>query len=133
MPKPQIGDENLIINELIREYLEFNGYRHTLSVFLPETGQPAAPMDRTLIADQLKIREDSVSERVPMMYSVVGAHRDGLGFGGGGAPSSSRKGYGAGGAAGGGGEAKDHDHDRTQQGGVYGAGADAEGLVQFSN
>ena len=28
-------NENLIINELIREYLEFNKYKHALSVFLP--------------------------------------------------------------------------------------------------
>lgn len=32
--------ENAVINELIREYLEFNGYHHTLSVFLPESGHP---------------------------------------------------------------------------------------------
>lgn len=33
--KPALSNENLIINELIREYLIFNGYRETLSVFLP--------------------------------------------------------------------------------------------------
>ena len=87
-PPPPPAPETQLINELIREYLDYQGYHATRSGFLPETGQPAAPMDRTLIADQLKIREDSVSERVPMMYSVVGAHRDGLGFGGGGAPRS---------------------------------------------
>lgn len=35
MPKPKLSNENLIINELIREYFEYNGYRHALSVFLP--------------------------------------------------------------------------------------------------
>lgn len=35
VPKPKLSNENLIVNELIREYLEYNGYRHTLSVFLP--------------------------------------------------------------------------------------------------
>eukprot|EP00947_MAST-08B_sp_MAST-8B-sp1_P004679 g4679.t1 len=72
MPKPQVADENLVINELIREYLEFNGYRHTLSVFLPETGQPNQPMDRALIADQLSVAEDAASDRVPLIYSVAG-------------------------------------------------------------
>jgi hypothetical protein len=33
--RPEPCNENLIINELIREYLIFNGYRDTLSVFLP--------------------------------------------------------------------------------------------------
>jgi hypothetical protein len=35
VPKPKLSNENLIINELIREYFEYNGYRHALSVFLP--------------------------------------------------------------------------------------------------
>jgi hypothetical protein len=33
--RPEPCNKNLIINELIREYLIFNGYRDTLSVFLP--------------------------------------------------------------------------------------------------
>ena len=36
--KPQLSNENIIINELIREYLEFNNCQHSLSVFVPETG-----------------------------------------------------------------------------------------------
>lgn len=31
---PALPSDNVFINELIREYLEFNGYRHTLSVLL---------------------------------------------------------------------------------------------------
>lgn len=31
-PRPPLSHENLLINELIREYLEFNKYRHTASV-----------------------------------------------------------------------------------------------------
>jgi len=38
-----LSDENLIINELIREYLNFNQYQETLSVLVPETGQPERP------------------------------------------------------------------------------------------
>lgn len=30
-----LSRDNLIINELMREYLMFNGYRNTLSVLLP--------------------------------------------------------------------------------------------------
>lgn len=32
--KPRISQENLLINELIREYLEFNHYKYSKSVFL---------------------------------------------------------------------------------------------------
>lgn len=43
-PKPKLSNENLIINELIREYFEYNGYRHALSVFLPgEKGDTIHP------------------------------------------------------------------------------------------
>lgn len=31
-PRPPLPRENLLINELIRDYLEFNKYRHTASV-----------------------------------------------------------------------------------------------------
>ena len=30
--KPSLSNENLLINELIREYLEFNKYKYTASV-----------------------------------------------------------------------------------------------------
>lgn len=33
-----MSNENLLINELIREYLEFNNYKHTLAVLLPGRG-----------------------------------------------------------------------------------------------
>ena len=32
--KPKVSQENLLINELIREYMEFNKYRYSKSVFL---------------------------------------------------------------------------------------------------
>lgn len=33
--KPVLSHANVVVNELICEYLEFNKYRHTLSVFTP--------------------------------------------------------------------------------------------------
>ncbi len=41
--RPDLSNQNLLINELIRDYLKFNGYEHTLAVFLPESGQPNNP------------------------------------------------------------------------------------------
>ena len=32
--KPKVSQENLLINELIREYMEFNHYKYSKSVFL---------------------------------------------------------------------------------------------------
>jgi hypothetical protein len=49
-PRPEPSDDTLVINELIREYLIFNGYRDTLSVFLPESGHPQTrPFDRQFL------------------------------------------------------------------------------------
>ena len=36
-PKPPLPHENLLINELIRDYLEFNRYKYTCSVLLAGT------------------------------------------------------------------------------------------------
>jgi lisH domain-containing protein FOPNL len=67
--KPPLSQENMIINELIKEYLIFNNYTHSLSVFLPETGQPEkSPFDRTYITKKLKIQEDSKSKELPLLY-----------------------------------------------------------------
>ena len=70
--KPNLPNENLIINELIREYLMFNNYHHALSVFLPESGQPKkAPFDRKYISKKLKIVEDENSRELPLIYSMI--------------------------------------------------------------
>ena len=41
--KPTLSNENMIINEMIREYLEYNKYYNSASVLVTETGQPAEP------------------------------------------------------------------------------------------
>jgi len=61
--KARLSEENLIINELIREYLIHNNMVHTLSVFLPESGQPEKQQyDRTYLQKRLKVVEDKESQ-----------------------------------------------------------------------
>ncbi|CAD7945722.1 unnamed protein product [Amoebophrya sp. A120] len=56
--RPAIPSANLVINELIREYLEYNQQYHTLSVFLSESGHPEQRVfDRRFLADELKIAD----------------------------------------------------------------------------
>jgi lisH domain-containing protein FOPNL len=56
-PKPKLSDENLIINELIREYLKYNNYLHSASTFIAESGQPVEPpFDRYFISKELNVR-----------------------------------------------------------------------------
>ncbi|KAG7401471.1 hypothetical protein PHYBOEH_001016 [Phytophthora boehmeriae] len=72
VPKPKLSNENLVINELIREYFEYNGYRHALSVFLPESGQPAEKLfDREFLSSELNVMEDPRFKHVPLLYSIV--------------------------------------------------------------
>ncbi len=72
MTAPDLPNENLIINELIREYLIFNNYHHSLSVFIPESGQPKKPAyTRNFIAQKLKVVEDKNSRDLPLMYSLI--------------------------------------------------------------
>ncbi|KAG2496420.1 hypothetical protein HYH03_005646 [Edaphochlamys debaryana] len=69
---PQVSNENLLINELIREYLVYNSYRGTVSVFLPESGQPAVrPFDRAFLVSHLNVPEGPNSAQLPLLYSLV--------------------------------------------------------------
>ncbi|XP_019744603.1 centrosomal protein 20 isoform X2 [Hippocampus comes] len=69
--RPPLSHENLLINELIREYLEFNKYRHTASVLIAESGQPQVPLDRQFLASELRVAEDMSSKSVPLLYGLV--------------------------------------------------------------
>nr|XP_057931459.1 lisH domain-containing protein FOPNL [Doryrhamphus excisus] len=69
--RPSLSHENLLINELIREYLEFNKYRYTASVLTAESGQPQVPLDRHFLASELRVTEDMSSKSVPLLYGLV--------------------------------------------------------------
>ncbi|KAL0617474.1 Centrosomal protein 20 [Plecturocebus cupreus] len=58
-PRPSLSHENLLINELIREYLEFNKYKYTASVLIAESGQPVVPLDRQFLIHELNAFEES--------------------------------------------------------------------------
>ena len=62
------SSENLILNELIREYLEYNGYLNTLSVFHPETGQPTTPTGR--ISREVLVHELGVTDGEREMFWI---------------------------------------------------------------
>ncbi|KAM8842786.1 centrosomal protein 20 [Synchiropus picturatus] len=70
-PRPPLSHENLLINELIREYLDYNQYRHSSSVLTAESGQPDVPLDRKFLASELHVCEDASSRSVPLLYGLV--------------------------------------------------------------
>ncbi|XP_058706009.1 centrosomal protein 20 isoform X2 [Poecile atricapillus] len=70
-PRPTLSRENLLINELIREYLEYNKYKYTASVLTAESGQPEVPLDREFLARELNIVEDASAKSVPLLYGIL--------------------------------------------------------------
>ena len=53
--KPNLTKENLIINELIKEYFKYNNYNYALNVFQSETGQNKIIFNREDITKELNI------------------------------------------------------------------------------
>ncbi|XP_006892782.1 PREDICTED: lisH domain-containing protein FOPNL [Elephantulus edwardii] len=70
-PRPPLSHENLLINELIREYLEFNKYKYTSSVLVAESGQPAVPLDRQFLIRELNAFEESKDNTIPLLYGIL--------------------------------------------------------------
>ena len=66
-----LSNDDLIINELIKEYLSYNNYLHSLSVFQVETGQPKNKLNREFIAHELNIIESNSSRQLPLLYTIL--------------------------------------------------------------
>ena len=68
--KPKLSNENMIINEMIREYLEYNKYYNTASVLTTETGQPAEPaFDREYLHNKFSVK--SSKGDLPLLYELI--------------------------------------------------------------
>ncbi|XP_076310734.1 centrosomal protein 20-like isoform X2 [Tachypleus tridentatus] len=68
---PALSSENLLINELIIEYLEFNGYKHASSVLIAESGHPKVSLGREFLENQLDVQMDRSTAAVPLLYSLI--------------------------------------------------------------
>ncbi|ESO85787.1 hypothetical protein LOTGIDRAFT_130281, partial [Lottia gigantea] len=62
--KPKLSHENVLINELIREYLEYNGYKYAASVLVSESGMNPTSLDRDFVKNELNVCEDGPSKSV---------------------------------------------------------------------
>ena len=72
--RPQLSNENMIINEMIREYLEYNKYYNTASVLVTETGQPVEPpFDREYLNRNFGISSQQKTNKpnMPLLYDLV--------------------------------------------------------------
>ncbi|RNF00888.1 lisH domain-containing protein C16orf63 [Trypanosoma rangeli] len=72
LARPPVPPENLLLNELIREYMAFNKMEHSLSVFCAESGVAkniSAPVPRAVLAAQLNMTGAPAS--VPLLYAML--------------------------------------------------------------
>ena len=60
----------MLINELIREYMKFNGYGASLNVFELESHLPKESADRELLMEELNMDVKS-SIQVPLLYGML--------------------------------------------------------------
>ena len=80
-PKPKLTRENFIINELIKEYFNYNDYNYSSKVFQSETGQIKNNLNRNELAKELNIIEGENNKNKPLLYSIFSGlknHNDNL-------------------------------------------------------
>ena len=67
--KPKLTRENIIINELIKEYFIFNGYNFSSNVLQSEVGQ--SNFNRNNIIKELNIIENENNKNKPLLYTIL--------------------------------------------------------------
>ena len=67
--KQSLTNQDLILGELVREFLIFNNLNHSAGVLIPEAGLPDRPLDRAIIAGQLNVEESTETRQLPLLYS----------------------------------------------------------------
>ena len=67
--RPKLTRENIIINELIKEYFIFNGYNFSSNVLQSEVGQ--SNFNRNNIIKELNIIENENNTNEPLLYTIL--------------------------------------------------------------
>ncbi len=70
------SSQNFILNELIKEYLEWNGLKHTKDVLVSEAGHPKESLTRCQLEEALNVQVGSNAQKVPLLYSIVSSLTD---------------------------------------------------------
>ncbi|XP_014472573.1 PREDICTED: lisH domain-containing protein FOPNL [Dinoponera quadriceps] len=61
----------IVLNELVREYLDWMGYKYSSTVFIAECDLSKHPLDRTLLAQGLGVRDSEKSKNLPLLCNLV--------------------------------------------------------------
>ncbi|XP_072748553.1 centrosomal protein 20 [Anoplolepis gracilipes] len=61
----------IFLNELVREYLDWIGYKYSSTVFIAECDLPKHALDRTLLAQGLGVKDNEKSRNLPLLCGLV--------------------------------------------------------------
>ena len=64
---------NFVINELVKEYLEWNNLKHAKDVLVLESGHPQESLTRSQLEEVLNIKTGLNASKVPLLYTLVSA------------------------------------------------------------
>lgn len=70
-PLPQVPAETRLLNDLIREYLIWNGYLYADQILLAESGQNSEKPSREYLATKLGVADDAKTAKIPLLYYIV--------------------------------------------------------------
>ncbi|CAH1647249.1 unnamed protein product [Spodoptera littoralis] len=73
---PTPTEEVLLVNELVREYLEWNGYLYTASVLVSEAAMPKDKRSRADLCTEVGVRDDEKSSALPLLSNIVAAYTE---------------------------------------------------------
>ncbi|KOC62882.1 LisH domain-containing protein FOPNL [Habropoda laboriosa] len=68
-PKPPL--DIIFLNELIREYLDWMGYKYSSTVFISECDLSKQPLDRSLLLQSLGLKESESSINLPLLCNII--------------------------------------------------------------
>ena len=69
--RPKLTRENIIINELIKEYFIFNGYNFSSKVLQSEVGKSNSNYNLSNIIKELNIIENENNKNKPLLYTIL--------------------------------------------------------------
>lgn len=75
-PNPTSSSYNtLLLNELVRDYLRFQGYSNAASCLELESNLPKSSMSRKELAEELNVNDSLISPQVPLLFGLALKHR----------------------------------------------------------
>ncbi|XP_060521514.1 centrosomal protein 20-like [Cylas formicarius] len=73
---PKVPNETKLINELIREYLSWNGYIYSEQMLSTEAGHSAERVSRDVLTTKLGVLDDCKTAKIPLLYYIVSAFQN---------------------------------------------------------